>query len=233
VDVRSLPAHEVDVQPVNGFDGATDTNVFDTNAWVLPVRLAAPGIDASAPSAPLHFRVVVHGEYGPPGGGTGTVDATEEISTFDPLAAPLGPVSGDPGALLVPADAGTTLTVPGAGSTPLLVLLGQNGSGDRVTVLGGSAPPALPAAPGGAESAAGPSAPGTVGVPTVPAEPQAVPSATPSATPSAVPTTRAARPAPTPVPTSAVPRVRAGSSATGGPVPAAASPGPSAAPGAG
>jgi subtilisin family serine protease len=141
LDVRTDPEGvEVDVQPVNGFDGDVDTNVFDTNAWVLPVRLAALGIDTSARSAPLRYAVAVLGEYGPPGSNAGIVDFVEAPLTYDPLAPALDvrPADGapDPGELLFPADPGTVLQ--GLGTGPVLVVLGQNGSGERVAVFDGN-----------------------------------------------------------------------------------------------
>lgn len=167
VDLHSLPARQVDVQPVNGFDGGTDTGVFDTDAWVLPVRLAALGIDPSRPSAPLGVRIVVHGEYGPPAGTTGVVDEMAAMARFDPLA----PAAVGAATLLVPADDGTVLAVPGA--APLLVVLGQNGSGHRVTALGVVPAPTRPppTTPPGAVTPQGRSGsvPGPGGPPVAPA----------------------------------------------------------------
>ncbi|WP_308282908.1 S8 family serine peptidase [Pseudonocardia nigra] len=141
---RTLDLHasedgeEVDVHPVNGLDGDGGANVFDTNAWVLPVRLAALGIDPAAPSAPLRFSVAVAGDYGPPASDEGVVDALEAPVAFDPLAPGFSvrPTEGgvDPSALLFPADDGSVLDVDGSAS--LLVVLGRNASGDRVSVLG-------------------------------------------------------------------------------------------------
>ncbi|WP_308259375.1 S8 family peptidase [Pseudonocardia sp. H11422] len=139
---RSLPDGaglvEVDSQPVNGFFGDTDTNVFDTDAWVLPVRLSALGIDPSAASAPLRFRVVVPGEYGPPASNDGLVDQMDAPVAFDPLDPGLTvgpPIGAGADALTRPADAGTTLTVDGT-ERPLLVVYGQNASGSRAAVVG-------------------------------------------------------------------------------------------------
>ncbi|MHA6796031.1 S8 family peptidase [Pseudonocardia bannensis] len=137
---------EVDSQPVNGFFGDTDTNVFDTDAWVLPVRLRALGIDPSAASALLRFRVVVHGEYGPPESEDGLVDRMATPVAFDPLDPGLtvGPAAGvGADSLTRTADAGTTLTVGGT-TRPLLVVFGQNASGSRVAVVG--PPPGISAA---------------------------------------------------------------------------------------
>ena len=143
-DLHSMPTpKEVGTEPVNGFDGATDTNVYDTDAWVLPVRLAALGIDPTSRSATVRMRVVVHGEYGPPGADDGLVDSTGFVDV-DPLAqgvtaAPFVDLPA-PDTLLHPASTGTTLRIGGAESggpsRPVLVVLGQNGSGSRVEVLG-------------------------------------------------------------------------------------------------
>lgn len=138
LDLHATPEpKEVGIEPVNGFDGSVDTNVFDTNAWVLPVRIEALGIDPKATTAPVRIRAVVHGEYGPPGTDDGMVDATGFVK-IDPLAPAVvaTPVTGapDPAALVLPAASGTQLKV--SGRTPVLVLLGQNASGSRVAVLG-------------------------------------------------------------------------------------------------
>ncbi len=127
---------EVGVEPVNGLDGDVDSNVFDTDSWVLPVRLSALRIDPAAASAPIRFRVSVLGEYGPPGADDGVVDTIGRTVGFDALA-PASAVRppGDPG-LTFPADDGTELSVDGEPAAPLLVLLGQNASGTRATVLG-------------------------------------------------------------------------------------------------
>ncbi|MDT7615036.1 MAG: hypothetical protein QOF00_2483 [Pseudonocardiales bacterium] len=189
VDLHALPERTVDIEPVNGFDGATDTNVFDTNAWVLPVHLAALRIDPSAASAPLHVRVVVHGEYGPPGGRKGLVDTTAVSAPFDPMAPLVTPAAGaDPSTLLLPADDGTTLTVPGAATTPLLVLLGQNGTGKRVSVLGGP-PPLLPTLGVTSTPEGGASPGGTVPVPpAAPSRPASSSPLPPTSPPTSPPT---------------------------------------------
>ncbi len=174
VDLHALPARQVDVQPVNGFDGATDTGVFDTDAWVLPVRIVALGIDPSKASAPLGVHVVVHGEYGAPAARTGVVDEMDGTARFDPLA------RGAVGAsmLLVPADDGTTLPVPGTG--PVLVVIGQNGPGHRVTALGEVPAPAAapPTTAPGAVIPQGRPVPGPGGPPVAPAAAPAAPEPT-------------------------------------------------------
>ena len=133
VDLSTPTPVEVDVQPVNGFDGDVDTNVFDTNAWVLPVRLSALGVDPAAASLPLRFAVHVQGEYGAPASTNRIVDAMDGIASVDAAAPPVR--AADPSTLLLPAGDGTRLT--GAGSGPVLVLLGRNESGSRVTAVAG------------------------------------------------------------------------------------------------
>jgi subtilisin family serine protease len=129
LDVRT--GAEIDAQPVNGFDGDVDTNVFDTGTWVLPVRLAALGIDPAARTAPLRMQVRVEGDYGPtdvtaPGAEPSAPVDTVDLPVWDPLAEP------DSGPLLAPADPGARLAAP---SGPALVLLPQNPVDGRVAVL--------------------------------------------------------------------------------------------------
>ncbi|MCW0215245.1 MAG: S8 family serine peptidase [Pseudonocardia sp.] len=139
---------ELDAQPVNGLTGVTDTNVFDTDTWVLPVALSALGIDPRAASAPLRMRVRVEGDYGPVDvsrpneeGSDVPVDVAEVPGRWDPLA-------GDPVAaqLLSPADDGTTLAAP-AGA-PLLVVLPQNATGEHAVALGAPSAEGEPAMAG-------------------------------------------------------------------------------------
>ncbi|MEN3302351.1 S8 family serine peptidase [Pseudonocardia sp.] len=127
---------ELDARPVNGFTGVTDTNVFDTDTWVLPVSLSALGIDPHAAAAPLRMRVRVEGDYGPidvsrpdEEGSDAPVDVAEVPGRWDPLA-------DGPGAeqLLSPADDGTTLAAPA--DAPLLVVLTQNPAGEHAVALG-------------------------------------------------------------------------------------------------
>ncbi|GAA4674002.1 S8 family serine peptidase [Pseudonocardia yuanmonensis] len=126
---------EVDAQPVNGFEGDTDTNVFDTDTWVLPVRLSALGVDPAAASAPLRMQVVVEGDYGPTDVGnpgaepTAPVDTVDVPESWDPLAE-----RGTAEPLLCPADPGTRLPAPAG---PLLVVLPQNPTGAHATTLDG------------------------------------------------------------------------------------------------
>ncbi|WP_232664287.1 S8 family peptidase [Pseudonocardia sp. TRM90224] len=132
-DLRS--GKQLATEPVNGLDGATSSNVFDTDAWVLPVRLTTLGIDpATQRSAPMRYRVVVHGEYGPTGSDDGFVDATDRILRVDPFAPPVA-VAGST-TPLQPADARTRLTLDRPSNGPLLVVHGQNGTGARVAVVG-------------------------------------------------------------------------------------------------
>lgn len=52
---------QVDLQPVNGVLGDVDTNSFDTNVAVLPISLAALGLDES--SADIAYRVQSYSWY--------------------------------------------------------------------------------------------------------------------------------------------------------------------------
>ena len=112
----------VDLRPVNGFDGATDTHTFDTDTWVLPV---GPGVLGAGP---IGMRVVVRGDYGPPDSPDRVVDEMPDAVRIDPRA--LGPA---PAASLVPVTDGTVLPAPA--STSALVIVDRNPTGSRVVVV--------------------------------------------------------------------------------------------------
>ena len=128
----------VDIQGVNGgVFGDVDTNVFDTNVIVLPVTLAALGIDPDADAAPLDYRVSMAGFYPSPGP---LVDAMPPVR-FDPLNPGLR-VEGTTSSLLFGAQGGTQLVVHrdaaalgGDGTGSLLVLNLHNASGRRAAVV--------------------------------------------------------------------------------------------------
>ncbi|TVT49434.1 S8 family serine peptidase [Amycolatopsis rhizosphaerae] len=144
VDLAAPGLPSVDVQPVNGQFGDTDTNVFDTDVVVLGVRIAALGIDPAAAKGRITYTAGVAGYYTAPGSSTGLIDSIDTPLSFDPLAPGYsvqgaGGASGplyraQPGAgLLVTRDAASAAqdTVQG-----LLVLGLHNGAGTRDTVVG-------------------------------------------------------------------------------------------------
>lgn len=139
----------VDIRPVNGQFGDVDTGVFDTNAIVLPVTLAALGIDPAAPAAPLTYSVGMLGLTGPD-------DTDEVVDTVGPIfydalrpalraqggGEPAVAFLARPGtALVVQRDEIASLTQP---SSELLVIHHHNATGDRAQVVRVSAPAQLP-----------------------------------------------------------------------------------------
>ncbi|MFE7135880.1 S8 family serine peptidase [Streptomyces sp. NPDC057638] len=138
---RPLPAGgfaSVDTQPVNGHFGEVDTNTFDTNVLVLPVRLSALGIDPSAASHPIRYTVSVGGFYRAPG--HATVDQTDAPVTFDPLAPRYWAraENGPAGTVVHPVRSGRALAVhrsPGAADGELLALFHHNADGERAAVI--------------------------------------------------------------------------------------------------
>ncbi|KAA9159466.1 S8 family serine peptidase [Amycolatopsis acidicola] len=140
VDLNAPGFPSVDVQAVNGQLGDVDTNVFDTDVIVLPVSLAALGIDPAAATHKISYTVGVAGYYVAPSSVDGLIDSIGTPSSFDPLA-PAYSVSGrgDP-ALVYAAEPGTHLVVTrNAASTDtvqgLLALYHHNGSGSRASVI--------------------------------------------------------------------------------------------------
>jgi hypothetical protein len=128
---RSAGGTVVDTQPVNGVDAATDTNVFDTDTWVLPVRLPAVGVDPRAAGRTVGVRVVVHGDYGAPGSSDRVVDATDGLLPVDVRA-----LQTSAATVLSAARPGSVFPVV-AGTSPLVVL-GRNGAGARAVLIGRS-----------------------------------------------------------------------------------------------
>ncbi|MEU7074420.1 S8 family serine peptidase [Streptomyces narbonensis] len=132
----------VDVQPVNGHYGDVDTDTFDTNVVVLPVRLSALGIDPEAASHPLAYTVSIGGFYRAPG--SAVVDQLDAPVRFDPLA-PAYRIQGTGGpAVTYLAQPGRALAVHGSPGTPatgeLLTVFHHNGSGQRADVVTVKAP---------------------------------------------------------------------------------------------
>lgn len=153
IDLALPPEDEnfqVDLQAVNGALGDVDTNLFDTTALVLPVSVAALGLDADADSAPITFAAGIFGAYPAPAAETSTIDSIGDMS-FD-VAAPALSVrgDGDPALTYVSAD-GTNLAVvrdpaTSTGDEDLLLIHHQNAvgaaQGQVVDVTGGAPEPA-------------------------------------------------------------------------------------------
>ncbi|MFF5445538.1 S8 family serine peptidase [Streptomyces sp. NPDC012888] len=146
VDLRKpLPGGgftSVDTQPVNGHFGDVDTDTFDTNVVVLPVRLAALGVDPAAASHPIGYTVSVGGFYRAPG--SAVVDQLDAPVRYDPLA-PAYRIQGAGGpAVTHLARPGTALAVHGSREAPatgeLLTVFHHNGSGQRAHVVTVRAP---------------------------------------------------------------------------------------------
>lgn len=144
---------EVDTQAVNGQLGDVDTNVFDSDVVVLPVRLAALGIDPEAASHRIDYMVGVVGFYTAVADEDGLVDAMTRPVTFDALA-PAYWVSGDGDpALTHAARPGTALVVHRTGAprptdrqVGLLALVHHNERGQRAAVVRVGGPPPVEAA---------------------------------------------------------------------------------------
>ncbi|MGH3887769.1 MAG: S8 family peptidase [Pseudonocardiaceae bacterium] len=176
----------VQVLPVNGQYGDVDSGVFDSNVIVLPVSLAALGIDPLAVTAPIRYTTGVASYYPGPVNIGEVIDSTGP-ALFDAVRPGLWAQGvGDP-ALSYLARPGTALVVNrdttaavAQRATQLLVLHPGNPSRHRVQVVGVSAPgsgpvsgpavplpvpavppaPAVPAEPADrARSAAGPAGP--------------------------------------------------------------------------
>jgi hypothetical protein len=128
----------VDVQPINGHHGDVDTNVYDTNVIVLPVKLTALGIDPTQASAKISYTARVIG-YAAPEGNDGIVDATEGSMSYDALKPGLWAAGNGGAAFSFVAKAGTVLRVHRDRATPisgnLLVLNHHNATGDRADVV--------------------------------------------------------------------------------------------------
>ena len=140
----------VDAQPVNGQFGDVDSNVFDTNVIVLPVTLAALGIDPTAASAPITYTTGVSGFYTGPGDADGVIDVTGPV-LFDALTPGLWTQGGGDPALAYLARPGTALVVNRDGEAAteqraedLLVIHHHNASGDRAQVVDVRVPLQLP-----------------------------------------------------------------------------------------
>jgi subtilisin family serine protease len=129
----------VALEGVNRLFGDVDSNVFDTNVVVLPVRLRDIGIDPGGDTARLSYRVGVAGRYA---ASDGLVDSVPGSMSFDPLKPGLWVQGdGDP-ALSFASWPGTALVVhrdPAAlaedGADSLLILNHHNARDDRASVV--------------------------------------------------------------------------------------------------
>ncbi|HJQ45877.1 MAG TPA: S8 family serine peptidase [Amycolatopsis sp.] len=140
VDLNRAGLPSVDVQAVDGQLGDVDTNVFDTNVLVLPVRVAALGIDPGAVSHKISYTVGVAGYYTAPGSSSGLIDSVDTPLSFDVLAPDYTIQGGGDPALVFTAKPGTALVVtrnPASTDTSqgLLALAHQNASGERAAVI--------------------------------------------------------------------------------------------------
>ncbi len=159
VDLRVPEMPTVEMLPINGQYGDVDTGVFDSNVVLMPVSLAALGIDPAAETAPISYTAGVAGFY------TGPADVDTVIDTappvhFDAVRPGLWAQGGGSPALSYLARPGDALVVhrdAAAGSLvpplvpplvlqplKLLVLHPLNASGDRVQLVRVPAPALLP-----------------------------------------------------------------------------------------
>ncbi|MFD8493136.1 S8 family serine peptidase [Amycolatopsis sp. NPDC059657] len=140
----------VDVEAINGQLGDVDTNVFDTNVVLLPVRLTALGIDPNAASHRISYTVGVVGYYPAPGAEDGTIDSAGAPISFDPLAPGYWAQGGGDVALGYVAKPGTALVVnrdadslTKDGALGLLVLAHHNAAGGRALAVGADPAPTV------------------------------------------------------------------------------------------
>ncbi|WP_394617242.1 S8 family serine peptidase [Lentzea sp. JNUCC 0626] len=131
----------VDVQPVNGQFGDVDTNVFDTNVLVLPVRIAALGIDPNESSHRISYTAGSFGFYPAPGQDTAEIDRLSGWLSYDVLAPGYSVRGGGVPAITYVAKPGTALVVNRNQNSVvadkplgLLVLEHHNAARDRARV---------------------------------------------------------------------------------------------------
>ncbi|MFD9888829.1 S8 family serine peptidase [Amycolatopsis sp. NPDC059027] len=132
----------VDLQAVNGQLGDVDTNVFDTNVVVLPVRIAALGIDPNGGSQRIGYTVGTSGFYTAPGSTSSTIDSVDGPLSFDVLAPGYAVQGGGDAAIGYVAKPGTALVVnrnaasaAADKSLGLLAIEHHNAAGDRAGVV--------------------------------------------------------------------------------------------------
>ncbi len=139
---KSADGTVVDERPVNGQYGDVDTNVMDADVVVLPVSLAALGIDAAGQSHRITYTVGTEGNYPAPGNADGFVDRIAQPLSFDPLAPGAWTKGDGAAALSYRAKGGTSLEVtrdPAAlaadKADTLLVLHHHNATGKRAQLV--------------------------------------------------------------------------------------------------
>ncbi|WP_027927930.1 S8 family peptidase [Amycolatopsis benzoatilytica] len=132
----------VDLQAINGQLGDVDTNVFDSNVMVLPVSIAALGIDPKAASHRISYTVGTAGYYVAPGNKNGLIDEVGTPLSFDALAPAYAVQGGGDAALGYAAKPGTALVVnrnqgaiAGDKAKGLLAIEHHNASGQRASVV--------------------------------------------------------------------------------------------------
>lgn len=93
----------VDLQPANFLDGDVETNVFDTNAVLLPVTPAALGMTNEDTTFPITYTVSTFNYYAPDS--TGNIQDTTAAIPFDvanPAVAVDGPLYPDTSGVAIP-----------------------------------------------------------------------------------------------------------------------------------
>ncbi|MEU5694724.1 S8 family serine peptidase [Actinosynnema sp. NPDC020468] len=141
--VRLSDGAVVDQQPLNGQYGNVDTNVMDTDVVVLPVGVAALGLDPTAPSARISYTVGTTGSYPAPGNEGGYVDRIPGTFSFDVLRPGLSVRAAGAAALSFVGRSGVALDVVrdeealalDGPSARFLVLQHHNASGSRAQVV--------------------------------------------------------------------------------------------------
>ncbi|WP_033291999.1 S8 family peptidase [Amycolatopsis jejuensis] len=132
----------VDLQAINGQLGDVDTNVFDSNVMVLPVSIAALGIDPKKPTHRISYTVGTSGYYVAPGTTNGLIDQVSTPLSFDALAPAYSVQGGGDAALGYVAKPGTALVVnrnkaavAGDKAKGLLAIEHHNAAGQRASVV--------------------------------------------------------------------------------------------------
>lgn len=125
VDLKT--GETLDAEPVNTLFGDVDTNVFDTDAVLIPVWPKMIGLTDETTSFPITYSVGTFSSYGSPV--TGDIDHSPSV-TFD-AANPAVPVDGP---LWVDEPGTIPLGAPTSNAKALVLHL-HNSSGDRAEVL--------------------------------------------------------------------------------------------------